>query len=215
VRVLVVAEIRLYREGLARTLEKRDGVEAVAAASPSEDIGVGLAGFCPDVLLIDVLGTDKFDFIGVLTSRWPDLKVVALGVRDADVDILACAKVGAQGLIMREASFDELFEAIEKTLRGEFCWSPRATAALAKHVAVTTNETSDPLNGCRLTGRQTEILERLSAGLSNKEIARELGIELATVKNHVHQVLEKLGVQRRGEAVARVHLSGWTPNGGQ
>lgn len=208
-RVLVVAEIRLYREGLAHALERRACFDAVNTAAPSEDLGRVVSEFRPDVLLLDMLGTINLEMIRHLICDRPGLRIVALGVKNLETDILSCAEVGIQGLVPREASLDYLVDVVTSTMRGELRCSPQAAGAMARHIAAITTERAGNVESVHLTARQTQVLRCLSRGMSNKEIARSLHIEVATVKNHVHQVLEKLGVKRRTDVVNRMQRSGW------
>src|SRR5439155_827652 len=104
----------------------------------------------------------------------------------------------------REASIDDLVTVIESVARGEAICSPRVAAGLLRRVAALAAGHGGDLPRAQLTNREREIVRLIDNGLSNKEIARALGIEVATVKNHVHNILEKLQVHRRGEAAARV-----------
>jgi DNA-binding NarL/FixJ family response regulator len=130
-------------------------------------------------------------------------RILALGVPDEEDDVIACAEAGVAGYVMREDSLDALVVAIESVVRDEMLCSPRAAAALMRRVRVLSAERQEAL-GQKLTRRELEIVALIDEGLSNKAIAQRLCIELATVKNHVHNILEKLDVSRRAEAAARV-----------
>jgi len=118
--------------------------------------------------------------------------------------VIACAEAGVSGYVTREASLDELTGVVESVARGESPCSPRISALLLRRVAETAGRRTETDAARRLTRREAEIVGLIDEGLSNKQIAGRLSIELATVKNHVHSILEKLQVERRAEAAARV-----------
>lgn len=200
VRVCIVTEMRMYREGLAEVLAPRPGI-AVAGTAADVPACLELLAFQPaDVVLLDVRpgGVESITDVAVTGAL-----VIALGIDEVQQDVLACIEAGAVCYVSREASLDALADAILASSRGEIVCPPSIAGSLVRRLAALA-----PRNGktaapsVKLTRREWEIAELLQAGLSNKEIARELQIELPTVKNHVHHILEKLGVQRRGQAAA-------------
>src|SRR5205823_14959048 len=133
----------------------------------------------------------------------PKTPVVALGVADAEPEMLACIEAGVVGLVSRDASFAELVATLVGAARGEVHCSPRFAGVLARRVAsLAARRDADPALD-RLTARECEIVALVEQNLSNKEIAVRLGIEVATVKNHVHNLLDKLQVHRRSDVARR------------
>ena len=129
----------------------------------------------------------------------PATKVVALTVADVDQEVLSCAEAGVTGFVTRDGSLADLIAAVEAAQRGELFCSPRMAASLLRRVSALAREgPSTP----RLTDRESEVLAYLERGLTNQAIAQALGIEVPTVKNHVHSILEKMRVKRRGEAAS-------------
>jgi DNA-binding NarL/FixJ family response regulator len=116
--------------------------------------------------------------------------------------VLACVEAGVSGYVPRTGSIEDLVAAIRSAVRGEARCPPVITSALMRRVATLANAGGA---GHRLTTRELEIAEHIALGMSNREIARRLGIELCTVKNHVHHMLEKLGVSRRADIADCVH----------
>lgn len=211
IRVLVVAEVRLYREGLAAVLGGEDHIEVVGAAPTTPpDAGV----LRPDVVLVDVAGADDLGAVRDLRTAVPAAQVIALAVPDREGAVVACAEAGVSGYVTRDQSVEDVVAAVEAVARGEMICSPRMAAMLVRRVAALAEHpapTAAPPP--RLTARELEIVALIDQGLSNKQIARRLSIEVATVKNHVHNVLKKLHVDRRQEAAARVraHRLGHLP----
>jgi DNA-binding NarL/FixJ family response regulator len=131
--------------------------------------------------------------------------VVALAAPESEEDIIALAEAGVLGYVTRDESLDNLVTTIESVARDEMACSPWMATVLVRRVQALAAERPGPTQ--RLTAREAEILELIAQGLSNKEIAARLFIEVTTVKNHVHNILEKLGVSRREEAVACTRMS--------
>jgi DNA-binding NarL/FixJ family response regulator len=202
-RVLIVAHIRLYREGLAAMLRGERRIEVVGAATGADEAVAAVRAHRPDVVLLDTAIPDNVWIVRALVAAEPGTKVVALAVPDVERELLACAEAGVAGYVTREGSVEDLVEAVESVARGEMLCSPRMAATLLQRVATLALEQSPEAIEARLTARELEILDLIDQGLSNKEISRRLTIELSTVKNHVHNILEKLNVSRRGEAAAR------------
>jgi DNA-binding NarL/FixJ family response regulator len=204
IKVAVVAEVRLYREGLAQILGRHANIKVVATAASTNGSLSPLSELVPDCVLIDMAMPDSVAAIRRVVAAVPAAKVVSLGVADDDRNVLASAEAGASGYVPREGSLEDLVAIIESAVRGEAVCSPRIAAALLRRVAsLARDRSSNEVEG-HLTSREREITRLIDQGLSNKEIAVRLCIEVATVKNHVHNILEKLQVHRRGEAAARL-----------
>jgi two-component system, NarL family, nitrate/nitrite response regulator NarL len=203
IRLFILADIRIYRDGLAEILARRGGIKVVGTAA---DLGSALAAISatrPEIALVDVAMPDGIAAVRSVLRAAPEVKVVALAVPDAEVNVIACAEAGVSGYVTRDESLDDVVEALESVTRGEMLCSPRMAATLLRRVtALAAGETGGARS--RLTARELEIVELIDQGLSNKEIASRLFIELATVKNHVHNILEKLQVQRRSDAAAHL-----------
>lgn len=199
IRIMIVSNVRLYREGLARALAAQPEVEV--AEHMVEEVLLKLRGSQPDIVLADSVIVRTTE----LAARAADngVRVVAFAVAEEDEDeVLACARVGVAGFVERNATMEELLTTLRTASQGEVHCSPRIARLLVRRVAALTAPCSQGSENLPLTRRQQDIVTLIERGLSNKEIATRLGIEVATVKNHVHYVLRKLRVNRRGEAAA-------------
>jgi two-component system, NarL family, nitrate/nitrite response regulator NarL len=202
IRVFVVVEVRIYREGLADLLA-RAGIDVVGTGVDLDSTRVALAATQPDIVLLDVARAAGAAAIRRLVADLPGTRVVAFGVSSTSDEVVACAEAGARGYVTRDNGPDELFEVLESVARGETRCSPEIAAALMDRVAALA--TSAPAKtGARLTRREFQIVTLVEEGLSNKEIAQRLVIEVATVKSHVHNILEKLKLTCRSDAAAWV-----------
>jgi two-component system, NarL family, nitrate/nitrite response regulator NarL len=204
ISVLIVADIRLYQEGLARALGQEDRIRVVGAAASVSEALKRITDLRPEVVLVDAAVPAGFGGIRTIVEAAPDVKVVALALPEAEDDVIACAEAGASGYVPREGTIADLGAVIECVTRGEALCSPRMTASLLKRIASLAAERHPPPPEMNLTSREIEIITLIDQGLSNKEIAQRLSIALSTVKNHVHSILDKLHVHRRAEAAERL-----------
>jgi two-component system, NarL family, nitrate/nitrite response regulator NarL len=204
-RVLILAEVGVYRDGLARLLARDRRFEVVGVAAGVREALAVLDEVGPDVVLLDMPAGASA--VRALVAAAPQVKVVVLAVPEVERDVLVFAEAGAAGYVAREGSIEDLVAAVESVSRGEVLCSPEIAATLLRRVGALARERAEPIAG-RLTARQLEVLRLIEEGRSNKEIARALSIELPTVKNHVHSILEKLNVHRRTEAAARARRHG-------
>ena len=203
-RIFIVSAVALYREGLSVLLAQRDGIDVVGVAADTSEAAELLVGRKqpPDIVIFDMGPADSLTAARRLIDEIPRAPVVAITVPNHERDVLACAEVGLAGFVSADASLDDLVAALESVARGEMLCSPRMAAALTRRVADLARGRGRAQPLPMLTKREREILVLIDEGLSNKQIAYRLHIELATVRNHVHNILAKLGVHRRAEAAA-------------
>jgi two-component system nitrate/nitrite response regulator NarL len=213
IRLVIASPVRLVREGLATTLLGREGVIVADAV----DLGPpGIARITdaePDVVLVDVgeTDTDAVSAARLIKAASPGAKLLAFWVDEIDERVFACAAAGFSGYIPRESGADDLHRALMDTMEGRLHCAPHISAAMFNRLACLLREPDPASSLPSLTSREREILALVEQGRSNKEIARQLVISSATVKTHMHDILQKLRVSRRGEAVARLRESrgGW------
>jgi two-component system, NarL family, nitrate/nitrite response regulator NarL len=199
---------RIYRDGVAAALSQQPDVTVTAVEADVAAVMTCLERRWPDALLIDVALAGGLELARFAATRTPPVKVIALAVRadDDDRQLLQWAEAGAAGFVTSSNSLAELHACVQSVLRGELACSPRLSAKLLRRVAELAGQRA-PAKDARapvLTPRQARVLHLVRQGQSNKQIARELDIEIATVKNHVHQLLQRLHVHHRSEAAASV-----------
>jgi len=208
VRTLILADTRLYRDGLVRALSDHVSIEIIGAAGTDADGLQRFAGEAIDVILVDAQVERARTMTPTIAAVLDVRKIVVFGVADEEEEAIRCAEAGIAGYVTRDASLDQLTATLLSVAREEFPCSPRIAALMLRRIASLTAQRQGLPAESGLTPREIQILARIDAGQSNKQIGRDLGIELSTVKNHVHRVLEKLRVSRRGQAAAKARQLG-------
>jgi DNA-binding NarL/FixJ family response regulator len=201
--VLLVTDVRLYRDQLITGLT-RHVIGTIVGLAGSSEVSGRLTEIAPDILLLDVRSRDSHQILKLVSSLRPATQLVAFAIADDARDILACAEAGVRAYVSDDAPLDELVTAIQTVVRGDLHLPPRIAAALFRRVAAPGQGEARTPASLNLTTRERQILALVVQGLTNKEIATDLHIEVATVKNHVHSLLLKLRVKSRSEAAARV-----------
>jgi two-component system nitrate/nitrite response regulator NarL len=200
--VLVIAGIRFYRDGLAATLAGLPEVGTVRTAAGGGDGLAAVRWGEPDIVLLDMGLPDAVPMARALSRVAPRTSIVALGLQETEDQVLACVEAGITGYVGRESSLGDLVRAVRAAARGEAVCSARISGSLMRRVAAVAGAVPSARPTRRLTAREREIVELIANGLVNREIADRLGIELCTVKNHVHNILDKLGVTNRAAVAA-------------
>lgn len=200
-RVFILSNIRLLRDGLVLALSRQSSIEIVGSSDATALNEI--ADSCPDVLLLDISSPAIFEPLALLRRVVPSMKIVALGVAEVEQVVLACAKAGVSGFVYAHGSANDVVTAVHSAVRGELVCSPRTAGMLLHRISSLVGPANDA-SGDALTPREQEVMTFVNEGLSNKQIATLLGIRDATVKNHVHSILGKLRVRRRGEAAAQL-----------
>jgi two-component system nitrate/nitrite response regulator NarL len=207
VRVLLVSEVRLYREGLQRVLQATDEVDLVGATTFADEAIDHARKLAPAVVVLAIAMSECFSVARRLSQACKSSRAVVVAVPESETEVIAGLRAGVAGFVTREASFTDMLDAIRAVARGELYCSPNITH-LFQRIATAgfLRETLDPVEG--LTAREKQILSLLMQGLSNKMISRSLGIGLPTAKNHVHSIFAKLGVHGRAEAISVLYRQG-------
>jgi DNA-binding NarL/FixJ family response regulator len=203
-RVLIVDDTRLHLEGLAGVLECQPQIGSVATAPDLDTALQHMTTSSQDVVLVSTVMTRSRTVVQMIRETAGQIPVIAFAVTETEDEVVAWAEAGVAGYLFRGESLADLLAVVQSAARGETLCPPRTTATLLRRVTALASERQFLTEVARLTAREQEILQLIEEGLSNKEIARRLFIEVRTVKNHVHSILEKLHVRRRGEAAARM-----------
>jgi DNA-binding NarL/FixJ family response regulator len=197
---LIVSPSRLQADGLDVLLRALPGVRVVGIATTYQRARELAASSRPAVILIDVSHGDLLQYVEGFRQAC-EARIIAFGVGPNDRDLLSCARASVNGVCHNAATVDELVSVVEYALRGHVKLSPEMGSALFRRLIMGGGGPTRARLGVPLTDREADVYTLLCQGLSNKAIARQLHISIATVKNHVHAVLMKLGVGRRAEAM--------------
>lgn len=201
VRVLIIDDGRLERECLAAQLTLSDLDVGCAWDLPSLFAAVDEVD--PTVILLNIRTDDSGTLLQVSLDMDANVRVVIYGLAtDREPEIVACAEAGVAGLHLRSESFDHLLTLVRDVGNGQSLCSPEVSAILLRRVYASAGQPDPDPKAALLTSREAEILALIEEGLTNQQIASRLSLTLHTVKNHVHNMLTKLGVGSRAEAVA-------------
>lgn len=205
IRVFLVDDQTLVRQGVRSLLELADGIEVVAEASDGKQAVEQIPLIGPDVVLMDMRmpimsGLDALQALSKANTLPP---TIILTTFDDDQLVLAGIKYGAKGYLLKDVSLDQLVNAIQTVAGGGSLVQPAVTQRLLSGLESMNNEFVSLEQPDPLTERETEILRLMAGGFSNKEVANSLGVAEGTVKNHVSNILSKLGVRDRTRAVLK------------
>lgn len=207
--IIVLTPVRLLGDGLSACFSSRPDMQAIAVVNDLESLRETLATTETHVVLIDVTqGVELFD-VRAIASNWPDVPLVALGLNEQRQEVISCGRAGFAGYVARDASIDALCNALSEIVAGRLACPPEISSGLLRALFRKEPQADETDTDLALTRRECEVLELLGRGFSNKEIASELCLSVATVKHHVHHVLEKLQLERRAQAMRRVRDAPW------
>jgi DNA-binding NarL/FixJ family response regulator len=217
-RIIVVSQVRFLREGLAEILERDPSVSVVGLSADLPEVVALSSALRADIVLLDAAYPMGAVAIKQAHDVIPDLGIVVFAVRETEEDIIAWAEAGAIGYVPNTAAVADLVRLVTNILDGEQPCSDRVAGGLLRRIALTASfgngrGTSFPVSA--LTARERETAELITIGLSDKEIARRLKIGVGTTKSHVHNLLGKLNVQRRGQVLARLRALEQQPGWGR
>ena len=201
--VLAYSHVRIYGESIGIGLAARTSIRFGGVFSDGDELVCAADAEGVEVVLVDMASPGSEEAVKLLGTLAESPAIIALSSHANEEELLACLRMNISGYLSREASLDDLCDAVHASLRGEFACSGRAVRVLVdelRKVMATAREPEPVLE--ELTPREREVLTLIEKGYSNQAISTSLFIEVSTVKNHVHNILEKLGAKTRGQAAA-------------
>ena len=202
--IVLVSRVRALREGLCAQLVASGHKRPVLVSDMERASWVGLSE-TPRVLFVSSEAGEGIRFVEEFRSMHSSTSVGVLAVNNTDGEFLSWARAGISGYVEPDASVDDIVSTIARLADGEIVYPARLSALLLHHFSNRSATAADFESVKGLTRRELEVIKLLADGRANKQIARALVITNATVKNHVHSILEKLDVRSRGEAAAYFH----------
>jgi len=206
-RVLVADDHSLFRDGIISLLEAA-GFEVVGQAGDGQAAVEAALRLRPDLVLLDITMPQMsgLEALRLIKRELPETQVVMLTVSDDDADLFEALESGALGYLLKNLSADQFFEMLDGLQRGEAAMTRQTTTRLMKGLADLPRQRAEPAQS--LTQREIELLRLVAEGMSNKAISQTLSISENTVKYHLKNILQKLGVQNRTEAVTEAIRAG-------
>jgi two-component system response regulator DevR len=212
-KLVIADQHQLFRDCLAQVLGRENELEVVGQLASAQEALERAVRMSADVLLVGVeeLGGAACGFVQRARELQPALKIVLLGSEETDDGVLDCLEAGARGYVVRNQPLAELRRALGVVASGQIACTPQVAGSLFSRLASLGRERRrrEKLDFLTLTPRELEILRLIADGLSNQEIAGRLCLSVHTVKNHVHKILETIGVHNRWAAVRHAFERGW------
>jgi DNA-binding NarL/FixJ family response regulator len=205
IRVLIVDDHALFRRGLEMVLEQEPDIDVVGEASDGAEALTKAVDGTPDIVLLDVRMPKRggIDACTAIKDAVPSTKIIMLTISDEEADLYDAIKAGAMGYLLKEISIEEVASAIRAVHGGQSLISPSMASKLLNEFAsmIKRGDERQQVPAPRLTDREMEVLRLVAKGMNNRDIAKELFISENTVKNHIRNILEKLQLHSRMEAV--------------
>jgi two-component system nitrate/nitrite response regulator NarL len=205
VLAFLICRVRLYCDVIADRLACEPGIALIGIANPEDNLVAAIETAVPDVVLLDTNPRDALAVAARLIRGRPQTRILGFGVSDVPEDVVACAEAGLSGYVPCTASIKDLISAARRVASGYTVCSDAMAEGLFQHLRGAAFGSLPSSLERLLTQRQQQIVRLIGEGLSNKEIARRLSLGTSTVKNHVHDILDRLQVTSRSEAAARIH----------
>ncbi len=201
-RILIVDDHQMFREGIRRRLEQEPDITVVGEAASAEEALAQVPETNPTIVLLDIRlpKVSGIELARRIRQQWPDLKILVLTGYDFDQYVRAVAKVGVSGYLLKTAPQDTVVQAIREVAAGGAVLPPAIASKVLHHYSVASSLVREGMMG-ELTLRETEVLELMHQGIRNVDIAQRLAISPRTVEAHVSSIIAKLGAQSRTGAI--------------
>jgi DNA-binding NarL/FixJ family response regulator len=210
IRLLIVEDNRLLREGLTAMLNSQPDIKVVAAFGNGRDaVMKATQELKPQIILLDLglKGQNSLRLVEWVREESPEVKVIVMDLIPAEADIVEFVREGASGFLLKDATFDDFLRTIRSVAAGANVLPQSLTGSLFSQIVeqVVGQGKIDLIASVRMTKRERDVIDLIAEGLSNKEIAQQLNIATYTVKSHVHNILEKLALHTRLQVASYAH----------
>ena len=212
IRILLIEDNRLLREGLTAMLKKQEDMGVVETVGNGENILAIMEKFKPEVLLLDLglRSRSSLNLVKLVKKNFSASKIIAMDLIPLQADVLEFVQAGVSGFILKDATVNDFLKTIRSVVKGLQVLPPNLTGSLFSQIvqhAINGSKASAIVEAVRMTKRERQVIELIADGSTNKEIAQKLHLSPYTVKSHVHNILEKLALNTRVQIAKHAHLS--------
>jgi DNA-binding NarL/FixJ family response regulator len=212
IRILLIEDNRLLREGLAAMLKKQQDMSVVETVGNGENILAIMKKHKPEVLLLDLglRSRSSLSLVKLIKKNSSSPKIIVMDLIPLQADVLEFVQAGVSGFILKDATVNDFLKTIRSVVKGLQVLPPNLTGSLFSQIvenAINGLQPSEIIDSVRMTKREKQVIELISEGHTNKEIAQELHLSTYTVKSHVHNILEKLALSTRVQIAKYLHDS--------
>jgi DNA-binding NarL/FixJ family response regulator len=210
IRLLLIEDNRLLREGLTAMLKKQRDINVVETVGNGENIVAMMKKYKPEVLLLDLglRSRSSLNLVKLVKKDFPSSKVIIMDLIPSQADVLEFVQAGVSGFILKDATVNDFLKTIRSVARGLQVLPSNLTGSLFSQIVEQAIKGSNPcilFDSVRMTKREKQVIELISEGYTNKEIAQKLHLSTYTVKSHVHNILEKLALNTRVQIAKYAH----------
>jgi len=212
IQILLIEDNRLLRDGIASMLKKQSDMKIVAIVGNGENILKLIGEHKPHIILLDLglRSQNSLQIVKLAKQHYPDTKIIVMDLIPLQADIFEFVRAGVSGFILKDANIAEFYKTIREVYQGARILPPHLTGSLFSQIvehAIHAFKPSAIVESVRMTKRERQVIELISDGFTNKEIAQKFHISTYTVKSHVHNILEKLALHTRLQVAKHAHLS--------
>ncbi len=212
IRILLIEDNRLLREGITMLLKKQPDMHAVTTVGNGENILLMIGKHNPNIVLLDLglRSQNSLKVVKLVKQKFQETKIIVMDLIPMQADVFEFVQAGVSGFMLKDISVTEFLKTIRSVYKGTRVLPPHLTGSLFSQIvehAVSGSKTSILTESTRMTKRERQVIELIADGSTNKEIAQKLHLSLYTVKSHVHNILEKLTLNTRVQIAKHAHLS--------
>jgi DNA-binding NarL/FixJ family response regulator len=212
IRILLIEDNKLLRDGIATIIKKQSDMQVVSTVGNGENVLLIMGKVKPNVVLLDLglRNQDSLQIVKLTKQHFKDTKIIVMDLIPLQTDVFEFIQAGVSGFILQDASITEFLKTIRSVYQGIQVLPPHLTGSLFSQIVEQTIHSSKPsaiVESVRMTKREKQVIELISDGATNKEIAQKLHLSTYTVKSHVHNILEKLALSTRIQIAKYAHFS--------
>ena len=212
IRILLIEDNKLLRDGIATIIKKQSDMQVVSTVGNGENVLLIMGKVRPNVVLLDLglRNQDSLQIVKLTKQHFEDTKIIVMDLIPLQADVIEFIQAGVSGFILKDASIAEFLKTIRSVYQGIQVLPPHLTGSLFSQIVGQAFHSSKPstiVESVRMTKREKQVIELISEGSTNKEIAQKLNLSTYTVKSHVHNILEKLALSTRIQIAKYAHFS--------